>query len=50
MIVGFSSATYSVFEGDGFANVSLELNIPAESDVIVLTHTGDVSATGSLDK
>jgi len=46
--VGLSSATYSVSEGDGFANISLQLTGAAEREVSVLVQTGIGTATGSL--
>ena len=46
--VGFSSATYSVSEGDGISNVSLELTGTTEREVTVLIKTGNGTATGSL--
>ena len=48
MTVGLSSATYSVSEGDGFANISLQLTGAAEREVSVLVQTGIGTATGSL--
>ena len=48
--VEFSSATYSVSEGDEFANVSVELTGTAEREVRVLIHTENGTATGSLGK
>lgn len=48
MFVGLSSTTYSASEGDGAANVSLELTGTAEREVTVLIHTEDGMATGSL--
>ena len=45
--VGLSSATYSVSEGGGIANVSLRLTGAAEREVSVLLQTGDGVATGS---
>ena len=50
MTVDFSSANYSVSEGDGVANISLELTGVAEREVTVLIHTGDGNATSSLEK
>ena len=47
MTVGFSYTTYSVFKGDGVANVSLELTEAAEREVTVLIQTGNGMATGN---
>ena len=48
MIVGLSSATYSVSESDGVCNISLELTEAAEREVTVIIQTWDGMATGSL--
>ena len=48
VFIDFSSATYTASEGDGFANVSLELTGTAERAVTVRMHTEDGMATGML--
>ena len=50
MNVSLSAATYSVSEGEGLCNVSLELNEAAEREVTVFIQTVDGTATGSLGK
>ena len=46
--VGLSYANYSVFEGDGVANISLELIGDSEREVAVIIQTLNGSATGCL--
>ena len=50
VMVGLSSATYSVSEYDGLASISLELIGTAEIEVTVLIQTSNGNATGSLGK
>ena len=50
MTVSLSSVAYTVSEGDGVANVSLELIRAAEREVTVLIQPGDITATGSSEE
>ena len=48
--VNFSSTTYSVFEGDGVANISLELTGAAQREITIFIQTSNGMATGSPGK